>query len=62
VRTFALDGFGEVEWLRGDRFEYPANFRLEQLTEGDSPRIRPEAHRVRILFDSKVARYVQRRQ
>ena len=62
VRTFALDGFREVEWLRGDRFEYPPDYRPEQITEGAFGMIRGELTRVRIVFDSKVARYVQRRQ
>jgi predicted DNA-binding transcriptional regulator YafY len=61
LRTFALDAFREVEWLRGDRFEYPADYRPEQITEGAFGLIRgPEATRVRILFDAKVARYVER--
>jgi hypothetical protein len=34
IRTFALDGFRDVEWLKGDRFEYPADYRPEQITEG----------------------------
>src|SRR5579871_4294807 len=62
VRTFALDGFREVEWLRGDRFDYPVEYRPEQLTEGAFGLIRGEPTRVRIRFNSKVARYVQRRQ
>jgi len=63
VRTFALDGFRGVEWLRAERFEYPADYRPEQLTEGAFGLIRgKEATKVRILFDPKVARYVQRRQ
>jgi predicted DNA-binding transcriptional regulator YafY len=63
VRTFALDGFREVTWLRGARFEVPADFRPAQLTEGAFGLIRGrEATRVRIWFDDKVARYVQRRQ
>jgi len=62
VRTFALDGFLAVEWLRGDRFAYPADYRPEQLTEGAFGLIRGEPTRLRILFDAKVARYVQRRQ
>ncbi|HLK91382.1 MAG TPA: WYL domain-containing protein [Polyangia bacterium] len=62
IRTFALDGFREVEWLRGDRFEYPADFRPEQITEGAFGLIRgKDETRVRIWFDEKVARYVQRR-
>jgi predicted DNA-binding transcriptional regulator YafY len=62
IRTFALDGFREVEWLKGDHFEYPADYRPEQLTEGAFGLIRGEPTHVRILFDPKVARYVQRRQ
>ncbi len=62
VRTFALDGFREVDWLRGDSFDYPAEFRPEQLTEGAFGLIRGEPTRVRVLFDANVARYVQRRQ
>ena len=62
MRTFALDGFREVEWLKGDGFEYPADYRPERLTEGAFGLIRGEPTRVRILFDAKVARYVQRRQ
>jgi predicted DNA-binding transcriptional regulator YafY len=63
IRTFALDGFRAVEWRRGDHFDYPADFRPEQITEGAFGLIRGrEAARVRIWFDAKVARYVQRRQ
>ncbi len=63
VRTFALDGFREVEWLRGDKFDYPPDYKPEQLTEGAFGLIRGrEVTRVRVWFDEKVARYVQRRQ
>ncbi len=62
VRTFALDGFREVAWLRGEKFEYPAGYRPEQITEGAFGLIRgKEVTRVRIWFDAKVARYVRRR-
>jgi predicted DNA-binding transcriptional regulator YafY len=61
IRTFALDAFREVEWLRGDTFDYPADYRPEQVTEGAFGLIRgSEVTRVRILFDAKVARYVER--
>src|SRR5262252_1773534 len=62
IRTFALDGFRAVDWLKGDHFDYPTDYRPEQLTEGTFGLIRGELTRVRILFDRKVARYVQRRQ
>jgi proteasome accessory factor B len=61
IRTFAVDGFRDVEWLKGDHFDYPADYRPEQLTEGAFGLIRGEQTRVRILFNPKVARYVQRR-
>jgi proteasome accessory factor B len=60
IRTFALDAFREVEWLRGQKFEYPGDYRPEQVTEGAFGLIRGEPTRVRILFDPKVARYVER--
>jgi predicted DNA-binding transcriptional regulator YafY len=62
VRTFALDGFREVEWLRGDGFDYPAEYRPEQINEGAFGLIRGERVNVRIWFHPQVARYVQRRQ
>jgi predicted DNA-binding transcriptional regulator YafY len=61
VRTFALDGFRAVGWLKHDRFDYPAEFRPEQLTEGAFGLIRGEPAHVRVLFDPKVAAYLQRR-
>jgi predicted DNA-binding transcriptional regulator YafY len=60
IRTFALDAFREVDWLRGEKFEYPADYRPEQVTEGAFGLIRGEPTKVRILFDPKVARYVER--
>jgi predicted DNA-binding transcriptional regulator YafY len=62
IRTFALDGFRAVDWLRGDHFDYPSNHRPEQLTEGAFGLIRGKPTRVRVLFDAKVALYVRRRQ
>lgn len=62
LRTFALDGFRAVAWLRGDGFEYPPDYRPEQLTEGAFGLIGGPPTRVRVLFGPKVARYVQRRQ
>ncbi|HVZ71378.1 MAG TPA: WYL domain-containing protein [Polyangia bacterium] len=63
LRTFALDGFREVEWLRGQKFDVPADYRPEQITEGAFGLFRGSDPpvRVRIRFDAKVARYVQRR-
>src|SRR3954449_7685963 len=51
IRTFALDGFRAVEWLRGDRFDYPQAYRPEQITEGAFGLIRgKDVTRVRIRF------------
>jgi proteasome accessory factor B len=61
IRTFALDGFRDVEWLKGDRFEYPADYRPEQITEGAFGLIRGAPTVVRVRFDHQVALYVQRR-
>ncbi len=62
VRTFSLDGFREVEWHRGDKFEYPADFQPSMLTEGNFGLIGGPPATVRIFFDEKVARFVKRRQ
>lgn len=60
-RTFALDGFRSVEWLKGDRFEYPSDYHPSQTAQGAFGLIRGELQRVRIFFDGGVARYVRRR-
>lgn len=61
VRTFALDGFRDVTWRRGESFEYPKDFHPSQLADGAFGLFRGPATRVRIFFTSKVARYVERR-
>ena len=62
LRTFSLDGFKEVDWLKGDKFEYPADYQPSQLSEGMFGLIGGPRTRVRIFFDEKVSRYVRRRQ
>ncbi len=61
IRTFALDGFKDVEWLKGNKFEYPADYQPEKLYEGAFGLIRGEPVKVKIRFSEKVARYVRRR-
>lgn len=61
IRTFSLDGFREVEWLKGDKFEYPDEYQPAQLAEGAFGLILGPKTRVRIFFDDKVARFVRRR-
>ncbi len=62
VRTFALDGFREVDWLRHDRFEYPDDYHPSQISEGAFGLFGGKRECVRIFFDEKVARFVRRRQ
>lgn len=62
LRTFGLDGFKEVNWMKGQRFEYPADYSPEQLVEGSFGLFTGPRTPVRIFFDEKVARYVRRRQ
>jgi len=62
IRTFSLDGFRDVDWVRGDRFEYPVDYHPSKLAEGAFGLITGPRTRVRIFFDEKVARFVRRRQ
>ena len=61
VRTFALDGFREVDWLKGESFRYPDDYHPAQLAEGAFGLIGGPATTVKIFFTDKVARYVTRR-
>jgi proteasome accessory factor B len=61
VRTFALDGFREVDWLRRDRFEYPSEYHPSQISEGAFGLFGGKPERIRVFFDEKVARFVRRR-
>ncbi|HEY0714137.1 MAG TPA: WYL domain-containing protein [Polyangia bacterium] len=62
VRRFSLDAFRDVDWLRGEKFEYPAAFHPSTLAEGAFGLIGGELVKVRIRFDESVARFVRRRQ
>jgi predicted DNA-binding transcriptional regulator YafY len=61
IRTFSLDGFREVAWQKGDRFEYPADYQPAQLYEGAFGLIGGPRTLVRVFFTEKVARFVKRR-
>jgi predicted DNA-binding transcriptional regulator YafY len=61
VRTFALDGFVEVDWCKGEGFEYPAGYHPSQLYEGSFGLIGGEQVNVRIRFSDRVAPYIRRR-
>jgi predicted DNA-binding transcriptional regulator YafY len=62
IRIFSLDGFRHVEWLKGEKFEYPAEYHPSKLAEGAFGLIPGPRTRVRIFFTEKVARFVRRRQ
>ena len=61
IRTFSLDGFKEVEWLRGARFKYPADYDPAKLHAGSFGLIVGEPTHVRIWFSQLVRRFVYRR-
>lgn len=61
IRTFALDGFVEVDWLRGTKFPYPADYQPARLYEGAFGLFAGAPMLVRVRFSEKVARYVRRR-
>ena len=60
-RSFALDGFRKIAWRRGDGFEYPRGYDPAAIRGGAFGIIRGERTKVRIRFDAKVAKFVQRR-
>ncbi len=60
-RTLALDGLRAVDWLKGDRFEYPVEYHPAEIAEGAVGLIAGPRTRVRFFFGEKVARFVKRR-
>ena len=62
LRTLALDGFIELEWKKGEKYDYPKNYQPSQLVEGAFGLIGGEPTKVRIQFSKKVAKLVRRRQ
>ncbi len=62
LRTFALDGLRKVQWKKGARFEYPADYTPAQLVEGSFGLFGGPKTRVRIFFSEEVSRFVRRRQ
>ncbi|MFI5301046.1 MAG: helix-turn-helix transcriptional regulator [Polyangiales bacterium] len=61
VRTFALDGFTNVERRRGERFEYPNDFAPQAIVGDAFGLIRGPRTRVVLRFDASAAPYVRRR-
>ncbi len=62
LRTFGLDGIKEVDWLKGQKFSYPTDYHPSSLVEGAFGLIGGTETEVRLFFEQKVARFVQRRQ
>jgi proteasome accessory factor B len=62
VRTFAVDGFRTVKWLKGERFDYPPEYDPALRAEGAFGLFSGPRERVRVFFDERVARFVKRRQ
>ena len=60
LRTFAFDAIREVDWLRGERFNYPDDYHPSQLVEGAFGLIAGKPEPVRVRFGANVARYIQR--
>jgi len=63
VRTFALDGMQQIDWRRGDRFDYPVGYTPEARFEGSFGLVAGDVAptRVRVRFDAAVVRAVRRR-
>jgi proteasome accessory factor B len=61
VRTFSVDGFADVEWKRGERFAYPAEWRPRDHHAGSFGLFDGPETRVVVEFSPKVAKYVVRR-
>jgi predicted DNA-binding transcriptional regulator YafY len=61
LRTFAVDRVQGASWLRGQGFDYPADYRPEALTDGSFGLIGAEPTEVEILFDRETAPYIKER-
>ena len=61
IRYFVLDGFRAVDWLKGNHFNYPSDYRPETLADGAFGLFAGPRELIRIFFDEKVRRFVERR-
>ncbi len=61
IRTYSLDGFRDVERLKGQKFEYPRKFDVRQFDDGYFGLDRGEGTPVRLRFSKRVGRFVYRR-
>jgi predicted DNA-binding transcriptional regulator YafY len=61
LRRFSLDGFRAVDWLRGQRFEYPPDFHPSSLAEGAFGLIGGALVHVRVRFAESVGPFIRRR-
>ena len=61
VKTYAVDRFLAFDRHRNDRFEVPADYTPEDLTEDNFGIIGGPVHTVELRFDKKVAPYIRER-
>ena len=61
VKTYAVDRFLAFDRHRNDRFEVPADYKPEDLTEDNFGIIGGPVHTVELRFDKQVAPYIRER-
>lgn len=61
IRTFALDGFRDAKWLRGQAFEYEEGYHPSKMFANAFALTPGALTDLRIFFTADVARYVRRR-
>lgn len=59
---FAVDRMTKSAWLKGQKFDYPADYSPEALLDGSFGLIKGEPTPIEIVFDKDQARYVRERQ
>jgi predicted DNA-binding transcriptional regulator YafY len=59
--TFGLDGFVQIDWMKGNAFEYPEDYDPTKEFRGAFGLIKGPKMSVRIFFDESVRRFVERR-
>lgn len=62
IRTFVLDRMRDTECIFSERFELPADFKIDEYFQGEFGIWRaPEQHKVVIEFDAHAAEYIRAR-
>jgi len=62
VRTFSLDDLRDLDWRKGDRFDYPTRYDPRDVVPSGAFGLipGPETH-VRVFFPERKARFIRRR-